>query len=141
MPGQLSKFLASAQANPRGAAVVVAVSSSLVAYLMWRSSKKAAAQRQCQWRTRAPQIYLAIARFIAVIIAYTALPLYTWCGTLILSSYAFKLFTVFLFASTTCYQQLYASVTYSVYRHWLTSYSYWKVVVLPASPAFLEGCG
>ena len=46
MPGQLSKFLASAKANPRGAATVVAVSSGVVAYLMWRSSKKAAAQRQ-----------------------------------------------------------------------------------------------
>lgn len=46
MPGQLSKFLASAQANPRGAAVVVAVSSGLVAYFMWRNSKRAAAQRQ-----------------------------------------------------------------------------------------------
>ena len=99
MPGQLSKFLASAQANPRGAAVVVAVSSSLVAYLMWRSSKKAAAQRQCQGRTRAPQMYLAIARFNAAITAYTVLPLYTWCSMLVLTSYAFKPFTVCAFAS------------------------------------------
>ena len=46
MPSHLSKFIASAQANPRSAAIVVAVSSGVVAYLMWRGQRKAAAQKQ-----------------------------------------------------------------------------------------------